>query len=365
MKLQTLISYLQEIAPLNYQEDYDNSGLICGDADKEISSVLISLDCIEAVVDEAISKKCQVIIAHHPIVFKGLKKFTGKNYVERTIIKALKNDIAIYAIHTNLDNVFNGVNKKICEKIGLQNLQILIPKSNTLKKLITYTPLKQAEKVLNALFLAGAGTIGNYADCSFNTSGTGTFKASNNAKPFVGQTGERHYEAEQKIELIYPAHHENRVLEALFSAHPYEEVAYQCLNITNKNQEIGTGMLGELENETPIENFLQELKEKMQLKVIRYTKPVKEKVKSIAVCGGSGSSFLQQAILAKADIFVTADFKYHEFFDADEKLVIADIGHFESEQFTQHLLLEIIQEKFPNFAIRLTEVYTNPINYLS
>ncbi len=365
MVLKKLITYLEEIAPLNYQEDYDNSGLICGNPDQEINAALISLDCIEAVIDEAIRNNCQLVISHHPIVFKGLKKFTGKTYIERTIIKAIKNNIAIYAIHTNLDNVFNGVNKKICEKIGLQNLQILIPKTNTLKKLVTYAPVKNAEEVLNALFLAGAGQIANYSECSFNSKGTGTFKANDQAKPFVGTANLRHDEPEQKIELIYPTYLENQVLRALFTAHPYEEVAYQCLNITNKNQEVGTGMFGQLPKELPIAVFLQDLKEKMNLKVIRHTKPVKEKVQTIAVCGGSGSSFLQQAILAKADVFITADFKYHEFFDANEKLVIADIGHFESEQFTQHLLLEIIQEKFPNFAIRLTEVNTNPINYLS
>ena len=365
MTVKEITQYLEEIAPLNYQESYDNAGLIVGSLDKEISKALISLDCTEEIVDEAIANQCDIIISHHPIVFKGLKKFNGNNYVERVIIKAIENKIAIYAIHTNLDSVLNGVNGKICEKIGLINCKILSPKTGLLKKLVFFVPLKNANEVRNAVFEAGAGSIGNYSECSFNTHGQGTFKASNQAQPFVGEINKLHEENEMRVEVIYPAPAEKKIMTALWSNHPYEEVAYDIYALENNHQQVGSGMIGELETEISGIDFLHQLKEKMDLSVIRHTKILNKKIKKIAVCGGSGSFLLPKAIQAKADIFITADFKYHEFFDADGKILIADIGHFESEQFTQELLLEIITKKFPNFAVRLTGNNTNPIKYLS
>lgn len=363
MKLFELTQYLESIAPLAYQESYDNCGLIVGHADKEIQQVLVSLDCTEAVVDEAIAKSCQVIVSHHPIVFSGLKKFNGKTYVERVIEKAIKNNIAIYAIHTNLDSVATGVNARICQTLGLTDCRILAPKPNLLKKLVTYVPVNHADKVRAALFNAGAGNIGNYSECSFNTEGTGTFKGNEDTNPFVGEPGKQHHEAEVRIETVYPATLESKILMALFMEHPYEEVAYDLYPITNQF-EVGSGMIGELDEPMAEADFLQMVKYKMNAQVIRHTNLRGKSVKSVAVCGGSGSFLLKQAIAAGADAFITADFKYHEFFDAEEKLVIADIGHFESEQFTQNLIVEIIRKKFVNFAVRLTEVNTNPIKYL-
>jgi dinuclear metal center YbgI/SA1388 family protein len=364
MKLHELTNYLESLAPLAYQEDYDNSGLIVGHPDKEINSALVSLDCTEAVVDDAIAKGCQVIVSHHPIVFKGLKKLNGKTYVERVIEKAIKNNIAIYAIHTNLDAVANGVNARICETLGLTDCRILAPKHGLLKKLVTYVPVNYADKVRAALFAAGAGQIGNYTEVSFNTEGTGTFKAGENADPFVGEKGIIQKEPEIKIEVVYPVNLENKILVALFMEHPYEEVAYDLYALTNQYQTVGSGMVGELAEPIDELAFLQMVKYKMNAGAIRYTKLRHKPVKRVAVCGGSGSFLLKNAISAGADVFVTADFKYHEFFDAEEKLVIADIGHFESEQFTQNLIVELIKKKFANFAVRLTEVNTNPIKYL-
>ena len=364
MKLHELTNYLESLAPLTYQEDYDNSGLIVGHPDKEINSALVSLDCTEAVVDDAMAKGCQVIISHHPIVFKGLKKLNGKTYVERVIEKAIKNNIAIYAIHTNLDAVAGGVNARICETLGLTDCRILAPKHGLLKKLVTYVPVNYADKVRDALFAAGAGQIGNYTEVSFNTEGTGTFKAGENADPFVGQKGIIQKEPEIKIEVVYPVNLENKILVALFMEHPYEEVAYDLYALTNQYQTVGSGMVGELAEPMDELAFLQMVKYKMNAGAIRYTKLRHKPVKRVAVCGGSGSFLLKNAISAGADVFVTADFKYHEFFDAEEKLVIADIGHFESEQFTQNLIVELIKKKFANFAVRLTEVNTNPIKYL-
>jgi dinuclear metal center YbgI/SA1388 family protein len=363
MKLADITKYLESLAPLNYQEDYDNSGLLIGNVNDEIHSALVALDCTEQIVDEAIAKNCNLIITHHPIIFKGLKKLNGKNYVERVVLKAIKNNIALYAIHTNLDHVAHGVSGMICKKLEIDKAKILAPKSNLLKKLVTFCPTKHADQVCQALFAAGAGNIGNYSDCSFSGEGIGTFKGNENTNPFVGEKGKLHHEPEARIETIFKVQDERKVMLALFESHPYEEVAYDIYPLTNALDQVGAGMVGWLSREMDGAEFLQHVKEKMQAKVIRHTSLLKKKIKKVAVCGGSGSFLLKDAIAAGADAFVTADFKYHEFFDAEDRLVICDIGHFESEQFTSTLLIDYIQEKFPNLAIQLTDNNTNPINY--
>lgn len=364
MKLKEITDHLEGFAPLSYQEDYDNAGLICGNGDMEITGAVICLDSIETVIDEAIALKCNLVIAHHPIVFSGLKKFTGKNYVERVIIKAIRNNIAIYAAHTNLDNVHHGVNAKIAEKLGLFNCSVLDPKSHILKKLVTFCPEADAGAVRQALFEAGGGTIGDYDECSFNTNGTGTFRPGTGADPYVGETGKQHQEKETRIELIYPANIESKLLMALFKAHPYEEVAYDLIALTNKNKNIGAGLIGELPLEMDEMTFLKFLKTEMKAEGIRYTALKGKKVRKIAVCGGAGSFLLKNAILAGADVLVTADFKYHQFFDAENQIIIADIGHYESEQYTKELFYDILRKKFSTFALHLSKINTNPINYL-
>jgi dinuclear metal center YbgI/SA1388 family protein len=364
MNLREITSFLETLAPLAYQEDYDNSGLIVGHPDMEISGALISLDCTESVVDEAIQQGLNLIISHHPIVFKGLKKFNGKNYVERVVIKAIKHDIALYAIHTNLDHVSVGVNKKICDKLGIKNPDILKSGEDSLRKLVTFCPEAHAEELRIALFKAGAGNIGNYSESSYNVSGIGTFKAGEGTNPFVGDLGKQHHESEIRIETIYSLHLEQKILAALFETHPYEEVAYDLYPLSNTHPQVGSGMIGNLERDIDELDFLIFVKEKLGAKVIRHTELRSKKIRRVAVCGGSGSFLLPNALRAGADIFITGDFKYHEFFDAEGKLIIADVGHYESEQFTQELLLELITEKFSNFALRLTSQNTNPINYL-
>mgnify|MGYP000483224098 FL=1 len=330
MKLRELSSFLEEIAPLAYQEDYDNSGLIVGNQDMELSGALISLDCTESVIDEAIQLGFNLIISHHPIVFKGLKKFNGNSYVERVVMKAIKNDIAIYAIHTNLDHILQGVNRKICEKLDIRNVSILKVKEGLLKKLVTFCPIADAENVRKALFEAGAGMIGNYSECSFNVEGSGTFKAGIGSDPYVGEIGKQHHEAEVRIEVIYPVNMERVIIASLHGVHPYEEVAYDIYPLTNGFQEVGSGMIGNLESDWDELEFLKFVKQKLGAKVIRHTEIRSKKIRRVAVCGGSGSFLLQNALNAGADIFITADFKYHEFFDAEGKLIIADVGHFES-----------------------------------
>jgi dinuclear metal center YbgI/SA1388 family protein len=364
IKIKDITQYLESLAPRAYQESYDNSGLITGDPNAELTAVLVTLDCTEAVVDEAIARQCNLIVAHHPILFKGLKKLTGSNYVERTIIKSIRHNIAIYAIHTNLDNVHTGVNRKICEKIGLTNLKVLAPKTNTLAKLVTFIPKENTEAVVKALHEAGAGQIGNYNNCSFRVEGVGTFKPNEQANPHIGKNMEQEYVAETRVEVIFPAHLEKSLLNALRQAHPYEEVAHYLTSLNNENQEVGSGMTGELaEGLEPIE-FLKRLKVNMDLKVIRHTRILEKSVKKVAVCGGSGSFLLPEAIRSGAQMFITADFKYHEFFDAEDRITIADIGHYESEVFTKELLQEVLIKKFPTFAINFSTSVTNPISYL-
>ncbi|MBL7843187.1 MAG: Nif3-like dinuclear metal center hexameric protein [Cyclobacteriaceae bacterium] len=364
MKVSDVTHYLESMAPRSYQESYDNSGLLTGSPDQAVKGILVSLDCVEAVVEEAIKLNCNLIVAHHPIIFKGLKKLTGSNYVERTIIKAIKNDIAIYAIHTNLDNVHTGVNKKIAEKIGLQNLKILAPKPNTLSKLVTFIPLTDSEAVLAELYKAGAGQIGNYKNCSFQVTGTGTFMPNDQANPHIGKVNQQELVNEIRAEVIFPSHREAQIIQTLKKAHPYEEVAYYITTLNNENQEVGFGMVGELENEMEPTVFLRHLKKSMELKVIRHTPILEKPIRKVALCGGSGSFLLPAAIHSGAQVFITADFKYHEFFDADNQIIIADIGHYESEVFTKDLLTDILKEKFPTFAVNFSGTSTNPVRYL-
>jgi dinuclear metal center YbgI/SA1388 family protein len=363
LTVKDICSYLEFIAPPALQEDYDNSGLIVGNYQQKVSKAIISLDCTEAVIDEAIDSGANMIISHHPIVFKGLKRLNGNSYIERTIIKAIKNDIAIYAIHTNLDSVMGGVNSKICDKLGLINTQILQPKKGLLKKIVTFCPVAHTEQVRKAMFDAGAGNIGNYNECSFNISGEGTFRGNKKSNAFVGEKEILHREQEVRIETIYSAYQEDGIIKALLTAHPYEEVAYDIFALGNHHPYIGSGMVGELTEEMDTTLFLKMVKQIMNCESIRYTDIVKPTVKRIAVCGGSGSFLLNAAKRAKADMFISADFKYHEFFDAENQIIIADIGHFESEQFTSELLLDKLSEKFTKFVVSLSKVNTNPINY--
>ena len=363
IRIKDVTSHLEQLAPLRYQESYDNAGLLTGNPTDEVRAVLISLDCTEEVVDDAISKGCNLIVAHHPIIFKGLKSLTGKNYVERTIIKAIKHDIAIYASHTNLDSVVNGVNTKIANKLGLTKQRILVNKPQTLMQLVTFVPVANTEEVLDALHKAGAGNIGEYSSCSFSITGTGRFTPSENANPAIGGANKPEQVQENRIEVIFPAHLQAKIVSALKASHPYEEVAHYLYNLENKNQEVGIGVLGELESELSEAEFLAYLKEKMDLQGLRYTSVGDKGIKRVAVCGGAGSFLIKDALAQGADALVTGDVKYHEFFDAEGCLMIADIGHYESEVFTKEIFYDTISKKFTNFAVYLTKVNTNPIRY--
>lgn len=359
-----IVHYLEESFPLSLQESYDNSGLICGRMDQEVQGVLLCLDSLEATVDEAIAKNCQLIIAHHPIIFKGLKKITGITYVERVIEKCIQHHISLYAIHTNLDNHINGVNGEIANRLGLKNRRILRPMTNQLYKLVVFVPKNSLSVIDSALFQIGVGSIGNYSQCHFRTEGIGTFMPNELANPSIGTKNIREEVAEFRVEYLVPKPLIGIALRTLFEAHPYEEVSHEIYPIENQDQRLGAGMIGELPLEMDALSFLISLKTTFNCQVIRHTEVLSKPIKTVALCGGSGSFLLTDAIRSKADIFITGDFKYHEFFDAENHLIIADIGHFESEQFTPQLLAEKLKEKFTKFAVHLTDLNTNPINYL-
>ena len=363
MKIQEIITHLESIAPPSLQESYDNAGLLTGNKNWPCTGIITTLDATEAVVLEAVEKKCNLIVAHHPIIFGGLRKITGSNYVEQTIITAIKNDIAIYAIHTNLDNVLHGVNAAKADKLGLINRKVLLPKKDILKKLFTFVPLAYAEKVRSAIFAAGGGHISNYSECSFNVAGQGTFKPGEGTNPFTGTQGKRHTEDEIKMEMIFPEWKEADLINAMLAAHPYEEVAYDIISLDNKNQLVGSGLTGDLPKAISETEFLKLLKEKFNLSVIRHTALQGAQVSKIALCGGAGSFLIGAAIASGAQFYITGDVKYHEFFDANNRLVVADIGHYESEQYTIDLLFDILSQKFLNFAVLKTGVKTNPVHY--
>jgi len=371
MIIQQVIDFLEELAPLNYAEDFDNVGLLVGNKNTKVTSILVTHDTLEEVIDEAIEKKCNLIVSFHPIIFKGLKKINGSNYVERIIIKAIQNDIAIFAIHTALDNAWNGVNAIMCKKLGLINQKILIPKKGTIKKLVTFVPKAEAENLRQALFDAGAGSIGNYDHCSFNLEGLGSFRPNEDANPTLGKKGETHYENETQIGITFPAHLESNILKALFENHSYEEVAYEVTKLENVNQKIGMGMIAELPESMDEIDFLKLVKAKMNCGVIKHSKLLGKNIKKVAVLGGSGSFAISAAKGAGADIFLTADLKYHDFYQAENQFIIADIGHYESEQYTKNELVDFLTKKITNFApafekgnIKISEVNTNPIKYL-
>ncbi|TAE76257.1 MAG: Nif3-like dinuclear metal center hexameric protein [Bacteroidetes bacterium] len=364
MKIGQVIKYLENFAPSIYQESYDNSGLLVGNKNTEITGILIGLDCLETTIEEAKQQNCNLIITHHPIIFKGLKRLNGNHYTERVVIKALKNDIALYAIHTNLDNVKNGVNFKIAEKLGLKNIKILVPKTQTLMKLTVFVPLENTQNLLQALAEAGAGQIGEYKNCSFQTQGIGHFQPKETANPYIGKANQEESVAENRIEVIFPIHLQHEILNVMQKNHPYEEVAYYLHLLENKNQEIGSGAIGELENEISEKDFLGHLSNTMHAKGIKHTKFLGKNIKKVAVCGGTGSFLLGNAMSQNADVFVSADFKYHEYFEADNKILIADIGHYESEQFTSNLLKDyLLAQKDMILPIFLTTQNTNPVEY--
>ena len=364
MTVKDVAKIVEQLAPVGYQEGYDNSGLSVGSPSMEVSGILLCFDVTEKVVDEAIALGANLIISHHPVIFSGLKSITGRSTVERIVLKAIQHNIALYAAHTNLDSVPRGINYKLCDILGLQNRQVLSPLKGQLVKIVTFVPQQQAQDVRDAMFAAGAGGIGSYDCCSFNSEGKGSFRASEGANPFVGKIGELHFEPEVRVEVVCPRIFVNGVVGAMVDAHPYEEVAYDIVPLENDYNKIGIGMVGELEEPIAASAFLELVKEKLGCSVLRYSNPNKSHVKKVAVCGGSGASLAGVAVAKGADVLVTGDVKYHAFLDYQEKLLLVDAGHFETEQFAIGIFYDFIREKIANFAVYKTEQVDNPVNYL-
>jgi dinuclear metal center YbgI/SA1388 family protein len=364
MVLKDLCSYLDAAVPLSFQEGYDNTGLQVGAPDMEVSFAMITLDVTEAVLDEAVQKGCNLIISHHPLLFNVIRSLTGKTYTERILLKAVKDNIAIYSAHTNLDVIRNGVSRKMAEKLNIQKIKVLSPLKNRLLKLVTYVPETHLEKVREAVFTAGAGVINNYDLCGFTVTGSGSFRGGENTKPFTGEKGKLHFEQEVRFETILFSHLKEKVLKALLDSHPYEEVAYDIYSLENQNADIGFGCIGEYSEAMNENEFLKHVALVFDAHGVKFSKPTGKPVKKVALCGGSGSSLIGDAISSGADVFVTSDIKYHNFFDADNSILLVDIGHFESEKFSSEILYDLIIKKFPKFAVRFSETNTNPINYL-
>jgi dinuclear metal center YbgI/SA1388 family protein len=363
MKLKELCTYLDSVVPLSFQESYDNSGLQVGIPEREINQAILSLDVTEEVIDEAISCKCDVIISHHPLIFHGIKRITGRTLTERVLYKAIKHDIAVYSSHTNLDNLSNGVSRKMADKLNLKDIKVLSPLGKKLLKLVTYIPESHLEKVRDKLFEAGAGVVGNYDHCGFSVPGTGSFRGNEKTNPFSGKKGITSYESEVRFETVLFSHMQDTVIKALVDSHPYEEVAYDIFSLENSNIDAGSGCIGEFHDPMKETDFLNLISSVFDAKGIRYSKLTGKFIKRVALCGGSGASLLNEAVASGADAFITADLKYHNFFDADNKILLVDSGHFESEKFSTEILYGLINKKFPKFAVRFSETNTNPINY--
>lgn len=363
MIVKEVCNLLEELAPLAYAEDFDNVGLLVGDSKSEVTGILVTLDTLESVVDEAIDKGCNLIISFHPIIFGGLKKINPTNYVKRTVIKAIKNDIAIYSMHTALDNVNNGVNAKIASKLKLEGIKALIPKSGLLKKLSTYVPSNALDSVKSALYEAGAGSIGNYQNCSFSTIGTGEFTPLSGSNPSIGRLNKAEQLEEVQLQLVFTAEKQTAIIQALKESHPYETVAYDVYSLDNSQEDIGMGRIGILPKPMNEHQFLSLLKGKFNIEVIKHSTYLEKNISKVAVLGGSGAFAINAAISAGADAYITADLKYHDYFKAENKILLADIGHYESEQFTKNLLVEYLTKKIPNFAPTLSETLTNPVKY--
>ncbi|MCX6269513.1 MAG: Nif3-like dinuclear metal center hexameric protein [Bacteroidetes bacterium] len=363
MKIAEIIRHLELLCPLAFQEDYDNCGLLLGDPADEFHKALLCLDLTPEVMAEAVSSQCNLVISHHPFIFRGLKKLTAGEPESEIITLAIRNNVAVYAIHTNLDNTLHGLNALVMTKIGISKYRILSPKEDMLVKLAVFCPVDHAEKVRQSLFLAGAGHIGNYDCCSYNVNGEGTFRASDRANPFIGEKNVVHVEKEIRIEVIFPGYLENRILTALHASHPYEEVAYDLYPLHNKLPQAGAGLIGNLDEPCDETRFLERLKKILHIPVVRHSPFLSKPVKSVALCTGSGSFLIQQAVRANADVFLTSDLKYHDFFGMENKLLLADIGHFESETGVKEWLHAVLIEKFPNFAFLISTVNTNPVHY--
>lgn len=363
IQIKEILGHLDTLAPFKYTESFDNTGLLIGDSNQSVTKALICLDVTDQVIDQAIAEGYDLIIAFHPLIFKGLKSIGTQDRVGRCVTRLIRHDIALIAIHTNLDKSMQGVNQMISQKIGLDAMRFLMPEQ-TMSKLVTYVPHAHVDVVRESLIQAGAGQIGEYGGCSFSSLGEGTFIPSKNSNPYVGEKEKMHREAEARLEMLVPHHLKSKAVQSLLAAHPYEEVAYDLYPVEVGGSIAGMGMVGELAKPMSPKAFLSHLQTVFGTPNIRYSAYNKQ-IQTVAVLGGSGAFALGAAMGCGADALVTADLKYHDFFIPQEQLMLIDIGHFESEQFTLQILKDYLSKKIINFAFDLTSVNTNPVCYFT
>lgn len=364
MKIKDILHQIEQLAPIPLQEGFDNSGVQVGDVNQEAKAALVCIDVTEAVLDEAIALGCNLVISHHPLAFKPFKSLTGKNYIERCVMKACKHDIVVYAAHTNLDNAIGGINYYLARMLNLQHVRILDPQQSKLLKLVTFVPDTHAAIVRSALFNAGAGSIGAYDSCSYNTNGEGTFRAGEDSNPFCGLKGEVHTEPEVRIEVVLPLFKQQEVLQALIAVHPYEEPAYDFYALQNLWSQAGSGVVGTLPEEMEEEDFLYMLKDVFHLTSIMHSKLRGKSIRDVALCSGAGAFLVSKAIGYGADVFITGESKYNDYYDVEDRILLATVGHYESEIYTKNIFFDIISEKYSNFAVYMSGFDVNPVNYL-
>ncbi|MFN7279524.1 MAG: Nif3-like dinuclear metal center hexameric protein [bacterium] len=363
MTIGEIINMLETVAPPSLQESWDNSGLLTGRSTTDCSGVLLALDVTDAVLSEAVSRGCNLVVAHHPMIFRGLKRIDEDEPTGRLTAFAIRHDLAVYAMHTNLDNIIGGVNGVLADRFGLTDRRVLQPMNGQLMKLVCMIPEGHLEAVSRAVFEAGAGRIGDYEDCGFTTSGIGTFTPMSGANPFIGAEGRPETVREHRFEVILPAWRQRPVLAAMRSAHPYEEVAFDLVKLENEWSGVGSGIIGRLPAPMTEAAFLEHVKAVTGLPVLRHSRLTGRPIQTLALCGGAGAFLIRRAVGVRADAYLTGDLKYHDFFEPDGRLLLADIGHYESEHSAVDLLYNILTKKNHTFAVLKSETDTNPVNY--
>jgi dinuclear metal center YbgI/SA1388 family protein len=363
MIVKNLIKHIETWAPPGIAWEKDNVGLQLGSTQSQITNVLLCLEVDSKVVDDAIKKRCNLIISHHPLIFTPLKSITDRDNQSDLIKKIIKNDINVFSAHTNLDFAKDGVSFQLAKKLKLQQIRFLKNLSSNQYKIVVFVPEKFVEKVASAMHIAGGGQIGDYSNCSFRIVGQGTFKGSNSTNPFVGIKGNLEYVREIRLEMIANSFDLPKILSAMKESHPYEEVAYDLYKLNNENVNFGMGAIGVLNQSMTKEEFLFYVSKSLKIKNFRYNSGKKNKIRTVAVCGGSGSDLADEAIKQNADAFITADVKYHKFQDVQNKILLIDAGHYETEIFILDELKRRIQ-KFLNNGNNKVYKYkgsTNPI----
>ncbi|MBP5687674.1 MAG: Nif3-like dinuclear metal center hexameric protein [Muribaculaceae bacterium] len=363
MKVKEITDAIEAVAPLYLQESWDNSGMQVGDQDSEVTGVVLCTDVREEIVDEAIERGANMIISHHPLLFRGLKKIVGRSYQERIVAKAIKNDITIYCAHTNMDSAVGGVNFKMAEKLGMTGVRVLDPQQGTQRKIVVFVPTEAVAMVEKAMCDAGAGRLGNYDNCTYSMNGEGHYRALDGAEPWAGKVGEKHSEPEVRLEVLVHKALCGRVVAAMIKAHPYEEPAFDIIALENGDKYAGLGVIGDVEPQDA-RGFLEKVKNAFEVEAVRYSGNLDRQVRRVAMCGGAGADFIGLAMSQGADVYITGDMKYHEFQGNEERIILADIGHYESEHYTKEIFYDIISKKNPNFAVDFAKSEKNQVKYL-